>query len=428
VNEKGETVKKGRLITAAAAASVLVLAACGSDNSSSSSGGATTAAASSATTAGGSSATTAAGGSASSAAATGAPINIGMLVPLTGPIALKGLSDNASLAVKQLNDAGGVAGHPVKITFYDTVDITPQNGRAAMQKALADHPTVLIGSNVSGQVAAATDLINQAGIPMINIGADNSTDPGQQNGSDWYFRLAMRADRIAKGMTDYVAQTLNAKNIVVGHSTDLTSTDDGGHMKKDAEAAGIKVSDTSWAPNATDLTNSALSTKGTDALMLAGYPAPQAQMIKTMRANGINIPVVANYGFATVVQNKLIPTDAFNNTVFLGNCEPIAEPPTNTAAKDYVAAMKAQYPGSYINGFYYDAVKVIAQGIQNAKGSLDPKDIKAGLAAIQNYAGACGTLSADSTQDFLHSMPVVDTSGAQETFKQEITGLTGDYS
>ena len=56
---------------------------------------------------------------------------------LTGPIAQKGITDNATLAVKQLNDAGGVDGHPVKISFYDTMDMTPQSGRVAMQKALA---------------------------------------------------------------------------------------------------------------------------------------------------------------------------------------------------------------------------------------------------------------------------------------------------
>ena len=106
-------------------------------------------------------------------------------------------------------------------------------------------------------MAAATDLVNQAGIPMINVGADTSTDPGQQNGSDWYFRFAIRADRSAKAMTDYVQTPCSAKNIVVGHSTDLTSTDDGGHMKKDVEAMGIKVTETNWAPDATDLTNSA---------------------------------------------------------------------------------------------------------------------------------------------------------------------------
>ncbi len=49
-------------------------------------------------------------------------------------------------------------------------------------------------------------------------------------------------------------------------------------MKKDVEAMGVHVTETNWAPTATDLTNSALATKGADALMLVGYPAPEAQM------------------------------------------------------------------------------------------------------------------------------------------------------
>src|SRR5262249_15176916 len=151
----------------------------------------------------------------------------------------------------------------------------PQSGRVAMQKALASNPDVIIGANISGQVAAATDLVNQAGIPMINVGADPSTDPGQQNGSDWYFRLAIRADRQAEPLSRSVHDTLGAKKVVIGHSTDLTSTDGFNLMKKDVEAMGIQVTETNWAPTATDLTNSALATKGADALMLVGYPAPE---------------------------------------------------------------------------------------------------------------------------------------------------------
>jgi ABC-type branched-subunit amino acid transport system substrate-binding protein len=43
------------------------------------------------------------------------------VVPLTGPIAQKGLSDSLTLAVNQLNAAGGVSGHKVQVTFYDTI-------------------------------------------------------------------------------------------------------------------------------------------------------------------------------------------------------------------------------------------------------------------------------------------------------------------
>jgi ABC-type branched-subunit amino acid transport system substrate-binding protein len=116
-----------------------------------------------------------------------------------------------------------------------------------MQKALATIPNIILGSNLSGQVAAASDLVNQAGIPMIAVNADPSTDPGQQNGSDWYFRLSIRSDRRATAMSRYGHDTLGAKKVVIGHSTDLASTSGFTLMKQDVEAMGIQVTETSWA-------------------------------------------------------------------------------------------------------------------------------------------------------------------------------------
>jgi branched-chain amino acid transport system substrate-binding protein len=396
-------------LVASAGAIALLAAACGSSSKSAST-------------------SSGASGSGTTAVANGAPVKIAALLPLTGPIANKGMSDNLTLAANEINAKGGVAGHKVEVTFYDTMDLTPQSGRVAMQKALADNPTAVIGANISGQVAAGTDLINQAGIPLLNVGADPSTDPGKQNGSDWYFRVAIRGDRQAEAMSQYVANTLHAKNVLIGHSTDLTSTDGANYMQKDVTGMGVKATQTSWAPTATDLTNNALAAKGMDALMLVGYPAPESQMIKTMRANGINIPIIADYGASSIVQGKLNTTAELAGTAFVGNCEPIATVDANPAAKHYIDAMHSNFAGSYIYGFGYESVNLIAEAVKNSNGSLAPKDIKAGLAAIKNYQGVCGVMTADSAQNFLHSMPVISMENQTETFKTLVDNLTGDYA
>ena len=111
---------------------------------------------------------------------------------------------------------------------------------------------------------------------------------------------------------------------------------------------GIQVTETNWAPTATDLTNSALATKGADALMLVGYPAPEAQMVKTMRANGITIPIIADYGFSGVIQGNLVPADNLSNVAFAGNCEPLGDSPSNAVAQKFLSDMKANFPSSYV--------------------------------------------------------------------------------
>ncbi|MEV7965761.1 ABC transporter substrate-binding protein [Sphaerisporangium sp. NPDC088356] len=72
-------------------------------------------------------------------------IEIGLLAPLTGPSASDGLGmkQGAELAIKQLNDAGGVAGHKFKL---NSVDVQGQSNDAVTKgvQALTDNDNVKV--------------------------------------------------------------------------------------------------------------------------------------------------------------------------------------------------------------------------------------------------------------------------------------------
>src|SRR4051794_13398365 len=161
-------------------AGALIMAACGGDNSSKSSGAATTAAAAStaagaATTAAGA-ATTAGGPTTAAGAATSAPVNgdgsgikIGYPRPQPGALArtfapsLEGIQ----AYVKYWNDHGGVNGHKLDLSVYDTQS-NSSAVLAAARKAVGDGMQTLISNDVYFDTAAP--YLTEQKMPVFGFG------------------------------------------------------------------------------------------------------------------------------------------------------------------------------------------------------------------------------------------------------------------
>ena len=152
-----------RKVLAGVAALTLVATACGSSKSSKST---------TATTAG---TGTTASGSGTTVAANLPPIKIALLDFETGVYATPDRHNAIDVAIQQLNANGGVDGHKVEYTAYDT-GILPQTTVTAVTKAISDHPTVMLGLAVSSGVLASANLLKTSGIPTIQEGQDNTTD------------------------------------------------------------------------------------------------------------------------------------------------------------------------------------------------------------------------------------------------------------
>lgn len=359
----------------------------------------------------------------------GTPIKIAVLDYQTGPLARKGQSDSIKMAVEEINAAGGVAGRKIRLSFYDLGAPTPQNARSAAQKALSDRPVVMFGPSTTAQVNAIVDLVAQAKVPLLHKAQGPDEDPGGKHGNPWVFRAQSRGDRSGMAIARTVAEKVKAKRVVVTHSTDDLTTALAGYVTKNLEARGVRVTRVvKYTPDATDLTNPALATRGVDAVAALGYPQPVALLIKQMRANGITIPLVSASGAESIVLGKLVPAADLKDTMFLGGCEPMATAAKEPAAGAFVRAFTRKHPGSYMDAYYYDAVKVVAEAVKKTGGDLDPAKLRGALAGIRGYQGVCGDWSADARQNFLHSEVIVTMDGGKEGYGGRITGLTGSYA
>ena len=366
----------------------LAAAACGSSGSSTASSG------SNSGTSGGSSSTP-----------PGAPIKIALLDFETGVYALPDRHDAIELAIDQINAKGGVDGHKLEYTAYDS-GILPQQTVTAVLHAVSDKPTVIIGMPVSSGVQAAATDIKNSGIPTIQTGSDTSTDLSQLGVSNMYRGISTVKEE-SDGMARYIASK-HPKTVGQFDDSDLNGQQTMKIIKDDLQAQGISnFVYREVAQTATDATAAALAMKGADIITSIGFPVQDGIFIKQLYQNGITTQDVIGYDGPSIAAYGLAPKAALANDVMLDTCAPQAL--STAQAKAFTQAYEAKYPTANILSAgtdVYDAVYLVAQAVKADGGSLAPKDITKALSSV-SYDGACGTYHSDSEHNLEHSVQII---------------------
>ena len=118
-------------------------------------------------------------------------LTIGTLLPQSGDLAFLGPPEFAGvdLAVKEINEAGGVNGQPVKQIKADSGDGTPNIAPSETDKLLRGGADAIIGAASSSVSLSVIDRITAAGVAQISP-ANTSTAFDTYDDKGLYFRTA----------------------------------------------------------------------------------------------------------------------------------------------------------------------------------------------------------------------------------------------
>lgn len=113
------------------------------------------------------------------------PVQVGLLVPLSGPWARQGevMRQGAELAIRDINAAGGIealGGAPMALEVFDAGD-SVERAKNAAQRMVADHPELVAaaGAFLSSFTLAVTEVTERAGLPVLTLSySDLITDRG----------------------------------------------------------------------------------------------------------------------------------------------------------------------------------------------------------------------------------------------------------
>jgi branched-chain amino acid transport system substrate-binding protein len=184
---------------------------------------------------------------AASAYAQGNPIRIGLLVPLTGPLAAPGIDmvDGFKLFWEEVNNQAG--GRKVEYVIADTTCNPDQAITQARRLVHQEKVQVMIGPLCGHEGPAVAQVSKETGVPLVmdTAGADEVT---KWNRTPTVVRTAVSASQIGHPFGDYLYKELGARNVTFigqdytwGHEVTLG-------MVQTFKELGGKVAKIIWTP------------------------------------------------------------------------------------------------------------------------------------------------------------------------------------
>jgi branched-chain amino acid transport system substrate-binding protein len=140
----------------------------------------------------------------SGVSAQGDPIKIGVIQPLSGPVAASGnyVRMGAEIARDWINQRGGVLGRQVQLLIEDNKSDPKEAATAAEKLIVKDKVPVIMGAWGSSMTLAAMPKLEEYGVPMIVETSSAATIT--KRGNPWIFRISPPSEMEALGLEKYL--------------------------------------------------------------------------------------------------------------------------------------------------------------------------------------------------------------------------------
>lgn len=301
--------------------------------------------------------------------ANGDTIVIGGSGPLTGDNAQYGVAvkNAAELAVKKVNDNGGINGIKLSLVFED--DEADSGDKAVnAYNALKDNGMqVMMGTVTTGSCLAVIEKTKQDGIFQMTPSASAQDVIKNDN----CFQVCFTDPNQGKGSADYIADNNIAKKIaVIYDSSDAYSSGIYNMFKKEAEAKGLElVAEQSFTKDSkTDFSAqiNAAKSAGAELMFLPIYYQQASLILTQSKSLGFTPTFFGCDGLDGLLNIKNFDTSLAEGVMLL---TPFAADAKDQATQDFVKAYKDAY-GEIPNQFAadtYDGIMVLAELMKKEK-------------------------------------------------------------
>ena len=242
-------------------------------------------------------------------------IKLAVLQELSGAGATAGTNakNGAMLAIKEINEAGGILGKKIEATVADTQS-NPGVAKGLATKAVDDNVFAVIGPTFSGSIMVSMAETKRAEIPNFTGGEAAAIT---QQGNPYIFRTSFTQTTAMPKVARYIASNLKAKTVAVLFVNNDFGKGGRDSFAKAAEAAGLKVAaDISTESGQVDWSAPVLRAKQSNADVIFVYTNEEesARALRELRKQGVAKPIV---GETTLTGQKVIELagDAANGAV-----------------------------------------------------------------------------------------------------------------
>ena len=340
--------------------------------------------------------------SSTGAAASGDTLKIGLVAPISGDNGQYGTSQKQGyeLAIKEINEAGGVDGKMLELETYDDQG-DAQKAAAGAQKFADDDSILSIGGScLSSCTLAMVPIIDDAGLPDLVV---SSSSPSLTGSSDYFFRMSVQDAAVGPQIADVILKK-NLKNVVVLYPDNDYGINLNENLTSYGAEQGLNILQSiPYLTTDQDYTAilTTVKTLQPEAIALCGTTTDTGLLVKQIQQLGIDALLVGGTGGYNA---KTVEIAGSASEGFLCVGVYVASNP-DEKVQTLVEKYKTAY-GEIPDGFAalsYDQMYVIADA---AKAAMDANDgtvtretLKDALKAI-NYDGVTGTVTFNDVNDW----------------------------
>jgi branched-chain amino acid transport system substrate-binding protein len=330
------------------------------------------------------------GGGGQAAPAEGESIRIGFFSPQTGFGAPDGQSAlaGARLAVKEVNDGGGIDGARIELVEYDDASDPKEGATIATRLTSQDEIVAAVSGSYSPQTLAAAAIFQRSQIPMVSAYAVN---PGIPRTGDFIFQQdfdgVVQGRAGAQALADQFGAT---KPAIVSIDNDFGNALVEG-FKAHAEELGMEIvsedknqfGETNFEP----IIRRAID-KGANSVYLVQYVAEGKQFLQAWAKAGAELPLLSTEGIDSASFLDSIG-DLAEGMVITTNLNRESE---QEATATFLTRYEEEYdfPADMVAASSHDAVMLLAEAMR--QGGTGSADIQKALAGLKDFVGATGTI------------------------------------
>ena len=321
-------------------------------------------------------------------------ITIGSFGSLSGPAAFVGLAgrDGMHLALKEINEAGGIHGRKLRVIFEDDGN-SPTRALAAAKKLVEqDKVFAIFAAAGSNPISGTLDYVKEKGIvmyvsfasaPRVTLPFDRHLFRGGTTESARYGEL------YSEFMVDY----LKAKKIAIVSGRDEYAKNEGDFVTRQLKevhgtAPAVRVE---FNPGDKDFTPQLLEIQraSPDVIAILGYPADAVIILRQARELGLNqrFFVGATMVEESVIKNAGQAAEGISGFTLLPHL-PTSNHPAMVA---WLAKWKKEYPNApagrpnLFDVLGYNDMYAFAEGLRNAGPEPTTEKLIAGLEKLNGY-------------------------------------------
>lgn len=324
-------------------------------------------------------------------AAEAKPLQIGVILPITGPAAAYGDMAWKGMQLAQKHRPT-VLGRPVKLLLVDNKSDKVESSNAANRLIQRDEVPVIIGALSSGPTLAAAPVAEAAGVPLVSGWA---TNPVVTMGKRYVFRTCF-IDPFQGGVAARFAYNeLGARTaaMLVDISRDYSVGLAAFFSRTFGELGGKVVEKALYSNGDQEFSAQlgAIAAKNPDLIYLPGYLPEEPLIIRQAREMGLKQPFLSGDA-AQADETIAIGGKAVEGLMLTTHFD--EQGATTEAGHRYSKEYHAAYGKSPdpLGALGYDTYNVVLDAIEKA-GGPDREGITQALDQLRGFTGVCGVMS-----------------------------------